>query len=94
MAPTKTIWTQPKQVAPVQNHFGPIEGQGISYFKTKQEIFSKHLCVPQNISTLENTKHLLALIMAYHLLSLLSSTLHIFQYRINLVQFGTEIECV
>ena len=28
------IWTRPKQFGPVQNHFGPIEGQGITHFMT------------------------------------------------------------
>ena len=33
MDPTKTMWTQPKQFASVQNRFGPIEGQGIRHQK-------------------------------------------------------------
>ena len=31
LKPTRKFWTGPKQFGLVQNRFGPIEGQGISY---------------------------------------------------------------
>ena len=39
---TKPLWTRTKQFVPVQNHFGPKEGEGIGgkpYYKTRFQIF-------------------------------------------------------
>ena len=39
--PTKTIWTLPKQIVPVQNRFRPIEGQDIKDTSDRVHIVSE-----------------------------------------------------
>ena len=47
---TKIFWTQQKQFVPIQNHFGPIEGQGIKecylHFDSKGKTIFSYISLP------------------------------------------------